>query len=65
MSLLKGGDIFNMASKGQKFKKYTKKQKEEVLKETDITVKNSGNLIKYWINFIFDTIPSAPFTGIV
>ena len=33
MSLLKGGGIFNMASKGQKLKKYTKEFKDMVLKE--------------------------------
>jgi len=33
MSSPKGDDIFNMASKGQKFKKYTKEFKETVLEE--------------------------------
>ena len=33
MSLLKGGDIFYMASKGQKFKKYSKELKDKILNE--------------------------------
>ena len=36
MSSLKGGDIFYMASKGQKFNKYTKELKETILREFDL-----------------------------
>ncbi len=68
MSSLKGGDIFNMASKGQKFKKYSKELRETVLKEyhegySAKYLADKYNIASRYTIFTWDVQTKRPMTG--